>query len=131
MTELWSTSQYHAYLAGGDPRPPVPHFLALEAEAPEDALRSRIQALCQVTGHLYYHAKKSQGSTPGWPDLTLVHPAGGPVLFWELKRADQEPTPAQRQWLEALRNATGLACAVYQPCDWEHIYTVLTRSPRP
>jgi hypothetical protein len=107
--------------------PPVPRFLTLPDDAPEDALRSRIQALCKVTGHLYWHAKKSQQSTPGFPDDVIVHPDGGPFFLWELKRSGEEPRPAQRQWLDAARNASHLETGVYRPCDWARIYTLLTR----
>jgi hypothetical protein len=129
-TPLWTPAQYHAYLAGQTRgAPPVPRFLALAPDAPEDALRSRIQALCKMTGHLYYHALKSQGSTPGFPDDVILHPSGGPLSLMELKRDTGAVSPAQQQWLEALGNVTHIHTAVYRPCDWETIYTWLTRRP--
>lgn len=137
-TERWTLAEYHAYLArgGGGPHggaqgvlPHTARFLTLDATAPEDALRSRIQALCKVTGHLWYHAKKSQQSTAGWPDDAIVHPDGGALYLWELKREGQEPSGAQQRWLDALGRATHLETAVYTPRDWETIYTLLTRRP--
>ena len=134
MTEVWTPSQYHAYLAGTEGVPAPPRFLALDTEAPEDELRGRIQSLCKATKHLYYHAKKSQKSTAGWPDDAIVHPegdiGGGSTLFlWELKRAGEKPSPAQIRWLDALRKVTRIEVACYYPADWPIILEKLRRTP--
>jgi hypothetical protein len=123
--EIWTPAQYHAYLAGQDVSPP--RVLTLAPEAPEDALRGRLQSLCATTGWLYYHALKSKGSTPGWPDVALVHPDGGPLYLWELKREDEQVSGAQQRWLDALAKVTRVEVAVMRPRDWTMIQETLAR----
>jgi VRR-NUC domain-containing protein len=69
----------------------------------------------------------------GWPDLVLVHPAKGRVLFVELKRDGAELTPEQ---LDVLRTLESVALArddphrqvevhVWRPRDWDYLEHVL------
>lgn len=125
--EVWTLAQYNAYLAGAQSQPQTPRFIPLDAEAAEDALEERIRQLCAVTGHLYYHTRKSKGSTPGWPDDAIVHPTGGALYLWENKRTGETPSPAQRRWLDALRRVTHVEVATMYPADWGRITTLLTR----
>lgn len=66
----------------------------------------------------------------GWPDLTLVHPGRGRILFRELKSAKGRLTPEQTSWLDTLQ-ACGLDAAVWRPADWpDRITADLHGSPR-
>jgi hypothetical protein len=123
--DVWTPEQYHAYLEGRAVRPTL--LMPLAADAPEDLLRSRTQALCKATDHLYYHARKSQGSTPGWPDAAICHRDGGPLYLWEWKRATEQPSGDQQRWLAALARVTSVEVAVYTPAHWPLIQQFLTR----
>jgi hypothetical protein len=61
---------------------------------------------------------------PGWPDLFAVHEAKRLAFAAELKVGDNEPTPEQRQWLEAMRRA-GIRTFLWTPADWPTIEAVL------
>lgn len=65
----------------------------------------RAPGLAQRLGWLAYHTHRSDRSPAGFPDLTLVHPGEGLLRFAELKRQRKsaKPSPAQVEWLEALR----------------------------
>jgi hypothetical protein len=63
----------------------------------------RAPGLAQRLGWLAYHTHRSDRSPAGFPDLTLVHPGAGRLVFAELKRQKRSnPTPAQVGWLDAL-----------------------------
>jgi hypothetical protein len=69
----------------------------LEAE-----LQAQVIELATMLGCLSYHTHDSRRSAAGFPDLTVVHEGTGGLLFAELKRDGQLPTPEQRRWLAAL-----------------------------
>jgi hypothetical protein len=52
----------------------------------------------------------------GWPDLTLVRERDGRLIFAELKRWDQDPTPEQVAVLDLLEGL-GRECHVWRPSD--------------
>jgi len=59
--------------------------------------------LAQRLGWMAYHTHRSDRSPAGFPDLTLVHPKAGRLIFAELKRQKRSnATPAQVEWLAAL-----------------------------
>lgn len=58
----------------------------------------------------------------GWPDLVLLRRPR--VLFVELKREGEQPTPEQASWLDDLR-ACGQDVRVWTPSDWDEIVRVL------
>lgn len=60
----------------------------------------------------------------GWPDLTLVK--GQRLVFAELKRDGEKPSPEQEAWLEALRRVPGVEVYVWTPKGWPEIERVLT-----
>jgi hypothetical protein len=124
-TERWTLAQYHAYLAHGTDLPQPPSFVTMDPEAPEDLLRSRLQTLCQTTGHLYYHARKSQGSTAGMVDFILCHPARQELLLWEAKTATGRVSAAQQRWMEALQHVTAVDARIIRPSDWAWIVDTL------
>ena len=91
--------------------------------------------LARLTGWRVHHTRpaltrRGRWLTPiqgdaGFPDLVLVR--AGRVIFAELKRNGARPTPAQREWLEALQACAGVECYLWTPDDWEAIIDALQR----
>ena len=79
-------------------------------------------------GWLVFHDQDSRGSTPGYPDLTLVHEERG-IIFAELKTEVGRPTEAQVRWLSQLRAASRgmdkVQVFLWRPRDWAEIMTAL------
>lgn len=87
----------------------------------------RAPGLALRLGWIGYHTYRSDRSPAGFPDLTLVHRAGGRLVFAELKRQKRSnPTPAQVEWLEALEEVA-LDVNGYHP----HHYPVTVHLWRP
>ncbi len=85
----------------------------------------------------FYGVTPYDGDGKGFPDTVLARaafhakglfgkPRPGRLVFMELKRQGETPSPEQEVWLEVLRG-TGL-CEVYwfQPSDWDEIVRILT-----
>lgn len=68
----------------------------------EGDLQRWIVELAGYTGWLVYHTHDSRRSEPGFPDLVLVHPRRGELVFAELKSDTGRVSHEQRAWLEAL-----------------------------
>lgn len=66
---------------------------------------------------LVYHTHDSRRSQPGFPDLVLVSPRAGRVLFRELKSTKGRVSPAQQKWGDGLI-AAGADFAFWYPEDW-------------
>lgn len=96
------------------------------------------QALVIDTARLYgwrvAHFRTSPTASGGWatavaadgagfPDLVLVHPRRGDVVFAELKTNTGRLSDAQREWHEALTIATvenaHVAGVVWRPREWD------------
>lgn len=77
--------------------------------------------IARVLGWRCYHTLRSKGSEPGYPDWTLVRDR---VVFLELKRETGVVSPAQAEWLTALRNA-GAEVYVVRPRHLDRITEVL------
>jgi hypothetical protein len=92
----------------------------------EAALQKAVTDLCGYLGLRWYHAYQPKFDPAGWPDLVIcgVHhgpyPPGAPpahgILFRELKRAGEDPTPGQLAWGHDLI-AAGLSWDVWRPAD--------------
>lgn len=65
---------------------------------------------------LIYHVFDSRRSAPGFPDLVLVKPRTGHILYRELKKNKGRVTPDQQTWLDGL-TAAGQDAAVWRPND--------------
>ncbi len=111
-----------------------PEFCAqLEQAAPNKRLRTILEWLWDRKDYVFtfgYHTHDSRKSQRGFPDVTLVHPTRGVVLFAELKKAGRYPTMEQRLWLAALRMVEKRAPDVvkvflWDPRDWPEIVEVL------
>ena len=90
----------------------------------EAAFQRQVLDLARLCGWRWYHTHRSDRSPSGFPDLVLVHPKRGLVVFAELKREGGRTTQAQRDWLADLRQA-GVAYE-WRPSDWPEIVAVLT-----
>ena len=86
------------------------------AQMREAALQAQIIDLAQGLHWRCYHTHDSRRSQPGWPDLVLASRQQGRVLFRELKRQQEKPTPKQQTWLDDL-TAAGLDAGVWRPLD--------------
>lgn len=61
----------------------------------------------------------------GWPDLVLVRPRDGRLLFIELKTDAGKLTEEQRRVIDVLRSVSGIHVDIWRPADWDHIERVL------
>lgn len=68
----------------------------------EADLQSAVIELATRLGYISYHTYDSRKSAKGFPDLVLVHPRTGAILYAELKKQDGRVTPEQDQWMRAL-----------------------------
>lgn len=68
---------------------------------------------------LVYHTHDSRRSAPGFPDLVMVNPRTGRVLYRELKTNKGRLTVEQRDWLEGL-TAAGQDAGVWRPADYDN-----------
>jgi hypothetical protein len=82
---------------------------------PERDLQAQVLQLAGMLGWLVFHPYNSQRSTPGFPDLVLVHEATGALLFAELKQDGKHPTAEQQRWLDALGQRHDVH--VWRPAD--------------
>lgn len=62
---------------------------------------------------------------PGYPDLTLVHPEQGRVLFVELKAEKGRVSEAQKWWGEILSKCPGVEYMLARPSDWDELEAAL------
>jgi hypothetical protein len=68
----------------------------------EKELQQTIVDTARLLGWMVYHTHDSRRSEPGFPDLVLVHPKRGRLMFVECKSATGRVTPEQTAWLDAL-----------------------------
>ena len=82
----------------------------------EKSLQDSVMDLARALGWRAYHTHDSRRSPAGFPDLVLVHPRQGRLLFRELKTMRGRVTPDQEAWLADLI-AAGQDAAVWRPSD--------------
>lgn len=87
----------------------------------ERQFQQRITDLCDVLGLAWYHTHDSRRSPSGFPDLVIV---GKRTIFVELKSEKGRITPAQRGWLQNLKES-GEWTALWRPSDWDAVKQVL------
>jgi|SRR5882672_5625607 len=107
------------------PLEPTPQAIA--AEATGTAFQNTLYTYALNHGWLFYHAYKSRKSTPGWPDVALCHPEGGPLYLIEIKRVDEAVSAFQQRWLEALEKVTHVETGVWRPADWPQVQRLLAQ----
>lgn len=95
-------------------------------EAPDDdclesVFQARVLEVARLRGWRHYHTYNSRRSPHGFPDLVLARDR---MLFRELKTNRGKLGKAQREWLDAIREA-GCDGGVWRPRDWTAILTEL------
>lgn len=102
----------------------------------ERELLEATRTAATLAGWLVYHTRDSRGSEAGFPDLVLVHPGKGRLVFAELKGSQGRTSPGQHRWLDALARLGGPSISVdpdgetrigppvpevylWRPADWE------------
>jgi hypothetical protein len=81
-----------------------------------DALLAQVRRLASDLGWMTYHTHDSRRSESGFPDLVLISPRQGRILFRELKKMKGRVSADQKSFLEAL-TAVGQDAAVWRPDD--------------
>ena len=79
----------------------------------EKSLEEAVRDACKSLNLLRYHTLRPKGSPAGFPDDVIV---GTRVLYRELKREGEKPSPAQVEWIDRLA-AAGQDVAVWRPTD--------------
>ncbi len=92
----------------------------------EKQFQAAVIKLARLLRWRVYHTHDSRRSAAGWPDLVLVR--GPSLLFIELKVGVNRLTPAQADWLHALRGA-GVPAGTWHPDDWPVIERILKEGP--
>ena len=83
----------------------------------EAELQTNVRHAAKVGGWLAYHTNDSRRSDKGFPDLVLVHPLLGRLLFVELKSEKGKLRPEQQHWVRALDFANQ-DVYVWRPEHW-------------
>lgn len=91
----------------------------------EESFQAAVIDLARHAGWLVWHAYDSRRSSPGFPDLTLVNPPAGRVIFAELKTQRGRVRPEQRTWLWALEKCPSVEVALWRPSQWDEIVAAL------
>lgn len=101
--------------------------MLLWRQMPEDELEEFIRDMAKTYGWKRYHTRRSQHSEAGWPDDVLVR--GGDMIIAENKREGTRyrPSPAQQEWLDALRQVQRIHVDFWQPHDLDRIARLLQR----
>jgi hypothetical protein len=92
----------------------------------EKEFARQVTDLARILGWTHYRTWISVRSPSGFPDLILAKP-GRPLVLAELKSERGRLSPAQRAWLELLRQVPGVEIHIWKPSDWESIVAVLSR----
>jgi len=80
----------------------------------EKQLQAAVEQMCRLLQLRHYHSWTSIHSGRGFPDLVIAGPSG--VLWRELKRQKEHPTPPQQAWLDTL-HAAGQDAGIWRPSD--------------
>ena len=94
----------------------------------EAELQEAVIELAGWYGYLIHHdrpARTKDGTwkthiqgTAGFPDLVLVHPDTGHIIFAELKSLRGKTSDSQARWLRALASNHGHRTFLWTPDDW-------------
>ena len=94
----------------------------------EADLQEAIRQAALYQGWLCYHTHDSRHSAQGFPDLCLVHPRTGKLIFWEAKATTGRVSAEQNEWLDALRTVTAPPLVeVIRPADLDRCLEVLAK----
>jgi len=87
----------------------------------EKEFQKHVLTLAEERGWTYrYHSYFSDRSERGFPDVMLLRPERGEMIFAELKTMNGRLSPMQEDWLGALRACAGDNVRVFfwRPCCW-------------
>ena len=84
----------------------------------ENEFQKQVIEVAKYLGWKVFHDYDSRRNESGFPDLVLIHPKRGRLLFRELKKADGRVRPEQKDWLLWLSNA-GEDAGVWRPSDMD------------
>lgn len=90
----------------------------------EKDFRQQVIDLAKLLGWRVYFTWNSLHSPAGFPDLVLVHEERGQLIFAELKSEKGKTTPAQLEWLTALKRVCKQVY-LWRPSDFEQIQRIL------
>ena len=90
----------------------------------EKELQAAVRALAKLLGWTVFCTYDSRRSPEGEPDLRLVHPKLGRVVWAEIKREKGKLTDRQQEAILVLQEA-GQEVYVWRPSSWAHIEKVL------
>src|SRR5262249_41205651 len=94
--------------------PAAPARSLLNEAITEAQFQTDVIAYALLHGWLPYHTHDSQRSHPGFPDLVLVSPRAGRLVFAELKTMRGRISSHQRNWIAAL-GAVGQEVYIWRP----------------
>lgn len=69
----------------------------------ESVFQSKVISMAKSLGWEHYHTHDSRRSVAGFPDLVLVHPQKGWIIYRELKTETGRVSQAQWHWISMLR----------------------------
>ena len=95
----------------------------------EAELQAAVIDAAKWGGWLHYHTHDSRRCPPGFPDLVLLDPRTGRLIFAELKTEKGRVTPAQAEWLAALGRSHD--ARIVRPADLDSLVTELTTRRAP
>ena len=78
----------------------------------EKHLQELVRKSALLLGYKYFHVWNSMHSPKGFPDVCMVRPKDGRLIFVELKSAKGKVTAEQQEWLDAL-NRVSVNCEVF------------------
>jgi len=93
----------------------------------DDFMNQVVQLATTLGYKKIYHTHDSRRSEKGFPDLVLVNPEKKRVVYIEIKRENDKPTPEQEDWILTLK-AAGQDAYIFRPSDWEDVKFVLSWS---
>ncbi|MDI3330677.1 MAG: VRR-NUC domain-containing protein [Micrococcus sp.] len=82
----------------------------------EAQLQGTVEQMATLLGWRWYHTRDSRRSVKGFPDLVMIHPGQGRILWVELKSERGRLSREQRAWINDL-DATGAEVHVWRPAD--------------
>lgn len=97
----------------------------IESRMSEEEFQALLMGEAKRQGWLAFHPHDSRKSAPGFPDSTLVHRDRRLLIFAELKVGDNEATPEQRDWLDALATVETVEAHLWRPENWQEIERLL------
>ncbi len=97
-----------------------------EGKMTEKELTATLMKAARDCGYLAYHTWRSFHSPAGFPDCVFVKP--GRLIIAELKGPKGKVSPAQQEWLDTLRQVTGIEVYLWREDDLEEAYSILLRA---